>query len=85
MLLWVFLVLQNAGIQQKQLFMVKAQIKCTHTNVMISFLKIVFNSFWALIWNASRTYNDIKFCREAKAIIVVNLRLSDLFHEKKEN
>ena len=29
-------------------------------------------SFGALIWNASKTYNDIKFCKDAKTIIIVD-------------
>ena len=29
-------------------------------------------SFRALIWNGTRTYDDMKFCREAKSIIGVD-------------
>ena len=36
------------------------------------------SSFRALIGNASRSYNDIKSCREAKAVIVVDIWLSSL-------
>ena len=31
------------------------------------------NLLGALIWKASKTYNDIKFCNEAKTAIVVDL------------
>ena len=31
-----------------------------------------------LIWNISKTYNDIKFCKEAKTIIVVDMWLNSL-------
>ena len=34
--------------------------------------------FWALIWKASKTMNDIKFCKEAKTIIVVDKWLNSL-------
>ena len=32
--------------------------------------------FVALIWKASKTYNDIKFCKEAKTLIVVDIWLN---------
>ena len=36
-------------------------------------------SFGVLIWKASKTYNDIKFCKEAKTIIVVDVWLLILY------
>ena len=32
-------------------------------------------TFGALIWNTTKTYNDIKICKEAKTIIVVDIWL----------
>ena len=35
-------------------------------------------SFVASIWKAPKTYNDIKFCKEPKSIIVVDKWLNSL-------
>ena len=37
------------------------------------------HSFGALIWNVTRTNNDIKYCREAKVMIIgVDISLNSL-------
>ena len=38
------------------------------------------NSFGALIWKASKIYNDIKLCKESKTITVVDIWLNSLMN-----
>ena len=51
---------------------------CTRMYMRTFFLKYDY-SFGALIWKASKTYNSVKFCTEAKTIIVVNMYMVKLF------
>ena len=39
-------------------------------------------SFGTLIWKVSKTYSDMKFCKEAKTIIVVEIWLNSLSNEE---
>ena len=49
---------------------------CNRIYIRIFFLKIMIT--WELIWKALKTYNDIRFCKEAKTIIVVDVWLNSL-------
>ena len=50
----------------------------TRAYIRIFFLNIIFILLRKLIWKVSKTYNDIKFCKEAKTIIVVDMWLNSL-------
>ena len=46
--------------------------------MMIFLLKIMITLSRALNWKTSKTYSNIKFCKEGKTIIVVDKRLKSL-------
>ena len=50
----------------------------THKDIFLEIMITFFFGGELLIWNASKSYNDVKFCQEAKTIIVVNTWLNSL-------
>ena len=50
----------------------------THKDIFLEIMITFFFGGGLLIWNASKSYNDVKFCQEAKTIIVVNTWLNSL-------
>ena len=74
LLCYVLLRFYNAGVRQKKVFGQDVfnihGLKCTCLNIRIFFSENHDYCFESLIW---KVYNDIKVCKLAKTIVVVNI------------